>query len=206
MSYRVYAALLFAYPAEFRREYGPQMIQVFRDSYSATNSNGLRKNPLRFWLHTLTDLAVSAAKEHRDSLGKATSIMNNLRRDVPALLGCIGIIVVALFLLSYGRQHQVTSILMFSYALDALVTAGVLGNLIVFVLVKTTKFNPLRVALWTLLATHGALLLVAVLIGNRVDPQFRLGSVLLGYVVSFLFWFALHWVWSKGSEKVTVSS
>jgi len=95
---------------------------------------------------------------------------------------------------------------MFSYALDALVTAGVLGNLIVFVLVKTTKFNPLRIALWTLLATHGALLLVAVLIGNRVDPQFRLGSVLLGYVVSFLFWFALHWVWSKGSEKVTVSS
>ena len=205
MSRRVYAALLFAYPAEFRREYGQQMIQVFGDSYRAKDSNGMRKSTLRFWLHALSDLAASATKEHVDSLGKETSFMNSLRRDVLPLLGCIGIIVVALCLLNYGRNHQVSSILLFGYALDALVTAGVLGNLIVFLLVKTTKLNPLRTAFWTFLAINGTLLLVAALIGNSVDPQFRLGSVLVGYVVSFLFWFGLHWAWSKSSGQVAVN-
>ncbi len=123
-----------------------------------------------------------------------------------ALLGCIGIIVIALLLLSYGRRNEVSSILIFGYALDALVSAGVIGNLVVFLLLKTTKLNPLRTALWTFLIINGVLLIVAVLIGTRVDPLFRLGSVLVGYVVSFLFWFGLHWLWAKSSGSVTASS
>jgi len=47
---------------------------------------------------------------------------------------------------------------------------------------------------------------VSALIGGRVDPQFRLGSVLIGYVVSFLFWFGLHWMWAKSSRQLAVSS
>ena len=122
-----------------------------------------------------------------------------------ALLGCIGIIVIALLLLSYGRRNEISSILVFGYALDALVTAGVIGNLVVFVLLKTTKLNPLRTALWTFLIINGVLLIVAVLIGGRVDPQFRIGSVLVGYVVSFLFWFGLHWAWAKSSGPITAN-
>ena len=100
--------------------------------------------------------------------------MNNLRRDALALLGCIAIIVIAFLLLSYGRRHEVSAILIFGRVLDALVTAGIVGNLVVFLLARITKLNPLRIALWTFLAIHGLLLFVAVLIGSRVDPQFSL--------------------------------
>ena len=79
-------------------------------------------------------------------------------------------------------------ILTLGYVLDALVTAGVVGNLIAFLLILITRFNPLRIALWTLLVVNGLLLLVSVVIGSRVDPNFKLAPVLVGYVVSlFLF-------------------
>ena len=123
--------------------------------------------------------------------------MNNLRKDVLGILGCIGIIFVAFLLLSYGRKHEVSSILLFGRSLDALVTAGIVGNLIVFVLVKAVRLNPLRTAIWTLAVVNGALLIVTALISTRVDPQFALGGVVAGYVVSFLFWCSLHWAWSK---------
>ena len=123
--------------------------------------------------------------------------MNNLRKDALASLGCIGIIVVAFLLLTYGRKHEVNSILFFGYALDSLVTAGVVGNLLVFLVVKTTRLNPLRAALWTMLIVNGVLLLVTVIIGSRIGGQFRFGSVVVGYLVSFAFWFSLHWIWAK---------
>ena len=54
---RIYRALLFAYPAEFRHEYGSQMEQLFE--------HRLQSEPaLRVWLDTLPDLAFSAVKEH----------------------------------------------------------------------------------------------------------------------------------------------
>ena len=132
--------------------------------------------------------------------------MKNLRRDALALIGSLAIIVVAFLLLSYGRKHGVSSIIMFGYVLDALVTAGILGNLIVFLLVKTTKFEPVRTALWTFLIISAAPVLLLALTVGRSDPQFRLGSVVIGYVVSFLFWFGLHWMWAKSKSQLAVSS
>jgi hypothetical protein len=207
-SQKLFQLILLAYPREFRREFGPDMAQVFRDCYRAEEEAGGPLGVWRLWLHTLLDLIRTAPKEHLEKLGKDSSVMNNLRKDAVALLGCIGIIVIAFLLLAYGRKHEVTPILLFGRSLDALVTAGVVGNLIVFLIVKATRLNPLRTALWAFLVVNGALFFVATLIGSRVDPQFRLGSVLLGYVVSFLFWFGLHWVWakSKGSGQLAVSS
>ena len=193
---RLYQLILLVYPREFRCEFGPQMLQVFRDCYREEQRTRRPLGSALFWLLTLGDLARTATQEHLDNLRKENSIMN-IRKDALALLGCLAIIVLAFLLLSYGRRHEVSSILVFGFALDALVTAGVVGNFIIFVLVKTTKLNPLRTALWTFLVVNAALLLVSALIGSRVDPQFRLGSLLIGYVVSFLFWFGLHWIWAK---------
>jgi hypothetical protein len=205
---RFYGLLLLAYPAEFRREYGPHMAQVFRDGYYAEKGRGQTVAVLRLWLRTLADLVLTAPKEHLENLGKENAIMKTMRRDALALLGCIGIIVIAFFLLRlllrYGRSHEVSSISIFGYVLDALVMAGIVGNLIVFLLVKTTKLNPLRTALWTFLVVNAAPVLVLAIIGSRIDPQFRLGSVLLGYVVSFLFWLGLHWVWSQTKKPPRV--
>jgi hypothetical protein len=207
-SQNLFRLILLAYPREFRREYGPDMAQVFRDCYRAEKRTGDPRSLWRLWLHTLVDLIRTAPKEHLEKLGEDSPVMNNLRKDALALLGCIGIIVIAFLLLAYGRKHEVTSILLIGRSLDALVTAGVVGNLIVFMIVKATRLNPLRTAFWALLSVNAVLFLVATLIGSRVDPQFSLGSVLIAYVVSFLFWYGLHFIWakSKGSGQLAVSS
>jgi hypothetical protein len=198
---KIFRLLLLAYPSEFRREYGPHMTQVFRDCYRAEE-----REPGRFWVATVLDLIRAAPREHLERLGKENSIMKNLRRDALALLGTLGIVVIAFLLLSYGRKHGVHSIIVFGYVLDALVTAGILGNIIVFLLVKTTRLNPVRTALWTFLVISAAPVLLLALTVGRSDPQFRLGSVAIGYVVSFLFWFALHWMWAKSKRQLAVSS
>ena len=123
--------------------------------------------------------------------------MNNTRKDGMAFLACVGIIVVALVLHRYGIRNQVAFILAFGYALDALIVSGVIGNLIVFLLLKTTKLNPVRLALATFAIVHVAQLLLIFII-SRSDPgAFNLPGGILGNVVSFLFWTGLHWAWHR---------
>ena len=200
ISPRVYRILLFAYPAQFRREYGLQMAQVFRDSWRYQRRQETKFGLLRLWLETLLDLIQTVPHEHLHKLGKEKSLMNTLREDALAVVGCLAIIVIAIFLLQYGRSQNVTSILFFGYILDAVATTGLIGNLVVFILIKTTRFNSLRIAFWTFLIVTGVPAILLAIIGSRIDPQFRLGSVLVGYVVSFLFWYGLHWMWSQKSQ------
>ena len=117
-----------------------------------------------------------------------------MNRNLVALLGSIGIIIIAFLLLTYGRKNEVVSILMFGYVLDALVTTGVIGNLIVFILNKATKLNPLRTALWTFGIVHAVLLLL-VLVISRSDPRLNLAATVAGYLVSFAIWAGLHFAW-----------
>lgn len=162
------------------------MLQVFRDSYHLN-----RRSLPGFWLFTLFDLLVSAAKERKE--GK---IMN---RNVLGMLGCIAIIVVAFLLLHYGRKNEVASILAFGYILDALIVSGIIGNVIVFLLTKTTKLDPFRIALWTFAIVHVVLLLFSVLVVGNVVPRFNLPAVVVGYVVSFAIWAALHYALRRGT-------
>jgi len=180
VSCKLYGLLLLAYPPEFRRRFAGEMLQVFRDAYHVETS---RRSRASFWLWTLFDLVVSAAKERKENA--------DMKKNGLALLGSIGIIVIAFLLLTYGRRNEVASILLFGYVLDALVTAGVVGNLIVFILNKTTKLDPLRTAIWTFAIVHVALLLLAVLVGGKT-PGFNMPAVLVGYVVSFAIWAGLH--------------
>jgi hypothetical protein len=182
------------------------MEQFFRDCYRAEKMSRGRLGVGGLWFRTLLDLARAAPREHLENLGKENPIMKNLGRNALAFLGSIALIVIAFLLMSYGKKHEVSAILVFGRILDALMTAGIIGNLIVFLLVTVTRFNPLRIALWTMLAVNGALLLVTVLVGSKVDPVFSLGGVMLGYVVSFVFWFTLHWIWSKASAPQAVSN
>ena len=201
ISYRVYCFLLRAYPKEFRHEYGPLMAQLFRDCLRAEGLRGSRIGVARLWARLLLDIAQSAPKQHLGSIAKESSIMNNLRQDALAAFGCLGIIITAALLLNYVRTHQAPSIRMLGFVLDALVSAGILGNLVIFVLVKITKFNPLRTALWTFLVVTLLLLIVSAAIGGVNEPQFSFAAVLFGYVVSFLFWFGLHWAWAQRKQS-----
>ena len=184
---KLYGLLLLAYPPDFRRKFGNEMLQVFRECYRREVS---RRSLPSFWLWTLSDLVVTAMKERTDRSRKESLIMN---RNV--LLVAIAIIVTAFLLLTFGRRNDVASILLFGYVLDAVVTTGVVGNLIVFVLSKTTKFDPLRIALWTFAVVHAVPLLFVLLVISRNDPRFNLAATVVGYLVSFAIWAGLHFAW-----------
>ncbi len=63
ISERVYRMLLVAYPKEFRRAYGSQMVQVFRDLCREEQRRGGVSGFARLWGHTLLDLAATAFVE-----------------------------------------------------------------------------------------------------------------------------------------------
>jgi predicted permease len=54
---RIFRALLFAYPAEFRHEYGSEMEEVFRDRLQSESA-------VRVWLDALRDVVIAAPREH----------------------------------------------------------------------------------------------------------------------------------------------
>lgn len=192
-SKRLFRLMLLAYPREFRLEYGSEMTQLFRDCYRDVESGGL----VGFWLRMIYDVLRTAPRERLETLGKDSETMKNLKTDAIGFLACVAIIVAAFFLLDYGRKHEVTPILLVGSALDAIVTAGVISTLIIFPLVKFTRLSRFRTALWSLLIVNGALLLIATLIGNAVDPHFNFPWVLGGYLASFIFWLTIHWLWSQ---------
>ena len=190
----IYSILLLAYPREFRREYGSQMVLLLLDCQRNARTAPART---RIWLRTLTDLLRTAPREHLVKIRKENNFMRNLRTDLFAIGGCVLIILVAMLLLSYGRSHQVSSILVFGHVLDALAFTGILGNLIVFLLIKLTRFRPLRIAFWTFLLVTLVPLIALLVIAGAADPNFKAPNVVIGYVVSFFFWYGLHWLWSN---------
>jgi hypothetical protein len=203
---QAYCLLLHGYPSAFRADYGTQMVQLFRDCYLAEKRQGGLQRLALFWFRTLLDFIRTAPHEHLENLGKENSTMKNSGRDAVALLGCIGIILAAFLLLSYGRKHEASSILMFGNVLDALVVTGVIGNLIVFLLVKTTRLDAVRVALWTFLVLNGLPAIVLAIVGSRIDPHFKTTATLVGYAASFLIWFGIHWAWSQTKARMQTAS
>jgi len=187
--------MLRAYPREFRVEYGPEMTQVFCASYRDSNARGLG-TVVDFWLRVVLDVIQTAPLERWETFRKVEN-MKNVKRDALGLFACLAITVVALLLHRYVLTHGIGSMFLLGYALDAIVTAGVIGNLIIFVLMMATRFATFRTTLWSLLIVNGALLLIAILIGTRVDGQFNFAAVFVSYVVSFVFWAAIHWIWSQ---------
>ena len=171
------------------------MTQLFRDCYRDSHSIGFIAL-VEFWLRLIADIVRTAPLERWEILRKGET-MKNVKRDAIGLIACLIIIVLALLLLGYGRRNEASWFLLFGFALDAIVTAGVIANLIIFPLMMATRLSTFRTALWSLVAVNGALLLIATLIGSRVDPHFNFPAVLIAYVVSFLFWLTIHWIWSQ---------
>ena len=72
-SERVYRVLLQVCPGAFRREYGPQMEQVFGDLYREAYERGGRRGIALLWALTITDLA-------RTAVAKRISPAQTMRR------------------------------------------------------------------------------------------------------------------------------
>ena len=69
-SFRAFNLLLWAYPSDFRREYGPHMAQVFRDCYRAQAARRRPTAIVRLWMETLIDLVLTAPKERLEYFAK----------------------------------------------------------------------------------------------------------------------------------------
>jgi hypothetical protein len=62
-SERIYQALLLAYPREFRRDHGAEMVQVFGDLCREEKRRGGTFGLLMVWVRTVPDLAATAFAE-----------------------------------------------------------------------------------------------------------------------------------------------
>jgi signal peptidase I len=74
---RIYSVLLYAYPRDFRRQYGRAMEQLFRDRCRDLARTRGRSTRLRFGFHLMTDWLVTAVRE------RAAAIWSAGRKETP---------------------------------------------------------------------------------------------------------------------------
>jgi hypothetical protein len=102
LSVRLYRVLLKAYPKEFRREYGPQMEQMFGDLYR--DERGGKGRILLLWIRMVSDLATTAVAQRSMSRAKHGEVLMQDRRL--AVIGFVLLLAplyfVAASLLKYG--------------------------------------------------------------------------------------------------------
>jgi hypothetical protein len=132
LSTAVYHLLLFAYPARFQYEYGPQMTQVFRDcSLRAVRQSGAI-GMIELWVITLFDLARSVIEEHTQKEPGMTN-SNFVRLAGWALIGgaaalVIGTVSLAVASLAVGRApFWGASVVLTHFLSMPLLMVGLLG-------------------------------------------------------------------------------
>ncbi|MGO8699598.1 MAG: hypothetical protein ACLQVY_18005 [Limisphaerales bacterium] len=84
ISVRVYERLLAACPAEFRREYGPAMKQLFRDQCRDAWNEKRGWSLAALWLRALPDLVKTAFVEHLTNLRRRESLFMKFVRAIRA--------------------------------------------------------------------------------------------------------------------------
>ncbi|HMF57660.1 MAG TPA: hypothetical protein VK619_15060 [Pyrinomonadaceae bacterium] len=197
-SRKVYDLLLAFYPAEFRREYGAQMAQVFRDRWRETRqADGT--NPLRLWADTLVDLIQTAPKEHLENIRKGVSIMRALKTiGLAVIIYAVAFIVTGMFL-----EKMSTQLPFFLGAfIDALVAVGILFNLIVLVLWSTRLMPAARAVIASGVASALLLGIGLAVISSIVPADARPGSgAVIAIILSLCVWFAVHWMWAQKKNR-----
>lgn len=88
-SERLYARLLALYPARFRRQYGPLMLQLFRDQYRDARVAGQRRHLGALWWRVGAELAQTAGAEHWAEWKEAVMDRTGNRQDAGRLMGML---------------------------------------------------------------------------------------------------------------------
>ena len=130
ISAKVYRALLVAYPAKFRQEYGSHMLQVFRDCCLRAVHQGGVYGVLKLWLITLLDFIQSVISEHRQKENEMIKKMNSkdIRTAGLALMFGGGLLMLDLYIAvksSDDLWYLFTSLL--AFICTPLIAVGMLG-------------------------------------------------------------------------------
>ena len=101
VSCRVYRRLLMAYPKSHRQEYGPAILQLFRDqccdAWAAARARGL----ITFWLRALADLLKTSLLERLSNLNRSRIMPIHFRptiKPLPAFFGICAVVFLPIFL------------------------------------------------------------------------------------------------------------
>lgn len=129
-SVKVYQRLLIAYPIQFQREYGVQMVEVFRDCCLRTIRQGGTNGMFKLWGITLLDLAQSVITEHtrKEAQMKKEMKPEDLRRAGWALiLAAISFVISIFVAISADRDGSLFALLLLVFVSLPLLVFGVLG-------------------------------------------------------------------------------
>ena len=129
-SVRLYQAFLVAYPTQFQREYGLEMVQVFRDCCLRTiRQNGMH-GMLKLWAVTLLDFIQSVISEHmqKETQMKKEMKPEDIRRAGWALiLGAISFVISIFVGIWSGSDGSSFALLLLVFVSLPLLVFGVLG-------------------------------------------------------------------------------
>ena len=198
LSVRLYGLLLAAYPAEFRREYGPHMAQLFRDrcrDEQRRRSRSARGSLLRVWVETILDLARTAPGEHLRNGGRGVQLMKALLKIAAALVAYVVLFMLAGKFLLAAREHLPYLI---TTLMDSLIAIGILFNFLFLVFSTTGWLKAGRAVVISGIVTAALVIAMvsAIALSHPVEDR-PSGAGILGLVVSFLFWFGVHWWWAQ---------
>ncbi len=197
---RLYALLLAAYPREFRREYGREMMLVFADRRREEASG--RGARLRIWREALFDLMRTAPKERLESFLGGDGLMRVLRTIALAVVAYAFTLLVIARWFSNNHHHMPAFV---GHLLDALISTGLVFNFVYLVITLPRWLEGVRAVRLTLAVTTfiiGALLvLMAVSVGPEARPSF---FVYVAQVLALLIWFTVYLWWVLRRNRKTV--
>ncbi len=189
VSEKLYGLLLLFYPAEFRREYGPHMAQLFRDRRSETF------NHLRLWSEMIIDLVRSAPREHLEKIREGVSIMRALKTiGVAIIIYAVAVLLTGIFLEKMRMQLP----FFLGSLIDALVAVGILFNLIFLILWSTGLMPTARAVITSGVASALLLAIILAVISSISPVEQRPGAnAIVTIFLSLCVWFIVHWMWAQ---------